>query len=236
MPNLDHLCYTWLHQRNREVDSEVEGRREQERQRGPGETGDIAGWASRFITGTQAQPNPWMLYDILMKSFVALFLISLSIKQDLCLLCLGHSGKVKKLKTKLFTYYISNEEIEKEGYNSSWRHNKKKQLTGEISSFLSFSCNQIIEEINVKGFDMTVPACQRERSTQNWEQSHSNKYSEPGSEGARAGCALMCLLKALQPFNRPQLSLHLSSKWTHSIRGEEEKNWLRTSTLAIQDN
>lgn len=74
--------------------------------------------------------------------------------------------RVKELRNKLFTYYTGNEGIEKEEYNSSWRQGKKKQLMGEVSSFLSFSCNKSMGEINVKGFDMMEPACKRERNTQ----------------------------------------------------------------------
>lgn len=65
MINLDqcamlHMTMTSAH--NTKENSDMEGRIQ------PGEkAGDIVVWDSRFTTGNQAQPNPWMSYTILMK-------------------------------------------------------------------------------------------------------------------------------------------------------------------------
>lgn len=73
-------------------------------------------------------------------------------------------GKVRKLKTKLFAYYAFKEQIGKEGYNSFQRQDKKKTASTSCS-FSSFSCDQSIGEIVLKGFDLIQTACQREENS-----------------------------------------------------------------------
>lgn len=103
-----------------------------------------------------------------------------------CFLCLGHLGKVRNLRTKLLTYYIIKEQMEKEGY-TAWRQDKIKTAnTG--CSFSSFSCDESIGEIVANGFDMLQTAFREKKTQKLW--SRSNKHSKPCSEEAWAGCAI----------------------------------------------
>lgn len=89
------------------VDKEMEGKEGRRKWRGLGEAGGGVVWASRIITGIQAQPNPWMLYAVTMKLLASSLLTSQLQNSANVSYGLHHSGKVKELKTTLFACYVS---------------------------------------------------------------------------------------------------------------------------------